>query len=196
MATDTPARAAGRPRPVLLLALAVVLGGFLAVKFWPWPSATPAANPPPRTPAAAQKRGTDNAVMPEDLDVRLGELKEQRPTPVDTERNPFGFKPKPPPPPPPAPPVVMKPVPEQPVVPPGPPPPPAIPLKFMGTVEGSFGKLAAFTDCRRTFSGREGEIVDGRYRVVKIGIESVVLQYVDGRGTQTIRLSGQECVGK
>ena len=81
--------------------------------------------------------------------------------------------------------------------PPPPPPVPPITLKFMGTVEGPFGRMGAFTDCKRTFMAKEGEIVDGRYKVVKIGVESATLQYADGRGTpQTIRMSGQECVGK
>jgi hypothetical protein len=96
--------------------------------------------------------------------------------------------------------VVARPVnpqPEGPVTPPGPPPPPPIPLKFIGTVEPKPGdRVAAFSDCRYTFRGREGEVIDGRYRLVRIGVESVVLEYVDGRGRTTIRLSGQECVGK
>ena len=39
--------------------------------------------------------------------------------------------------------------------------------------------------------GREGDTIDGRYRVLKIGTESAELSYVDGRGRQTLRLSGQ-----
>ena len=41
-----------------------------------------------------------------------------------------------------------------------------------------------------------GEIVAGQYRLVHIGVESVVMEYADGRGRETIRMSGQECVGK
>ena len=40
-------------------------------------------------------------------------------------------------------------------------------------------------------NGKEGDIIDGRYRLLKIGVESADLAYVDGRGRQTIRLSGQ-----
>jgi hypothetical protein len=40
-------------------------------------------------------------------------------------------------------------------------------------------------------NGREGDIIDGRYRLLKIGVESADLAYMDGRGRQTIRLSGQ-----
>jgi hypothetical protein len=70
-------------------------------------------------------------------------------------------------------------------------------LKFIGLMEvPGMGKIAAFSDCRTTFRGREGEILDGRYRLVRIGVESVVMEYADGRGRTTIRMSGQECVGK
>ena len=92
---------------------------------------------------------------------------------------------------------------EQPVAPPvdpGPPPPPKISLtlKYMGLLEGvpGKGKVAVFSDCRSTMRGSEGDIIDGRYRLIKIGIESVVMEYPDGRGRETIRQSGQECVTK
>ena len=39
--------------------------------------------------------------------------------------------------------------------------------------------------------GKEGDIIDGRYRILKIGTESIEIAYLDGRGRQTIRLTGQ-----
>jgi hypothetical protein len=39
--------------------------------------------------------------------------------------------------------------------------------------------------------GKEGETVLGQYRVLKIGVESIDIAYADGRGRQTIRLTGQ-----
>ena len=39
--------------------------------------------------------------------------------------------------------------------------------------------------------GREGDTVDGRYRMLRVGTDSIEMAYVDGRGRQTIRLSGQ-----
>src|SRR5436190_1097646 len=71
-------------------------------------------------------------------------------------------------------------------------PPPPIPLKFIGIVEGAerHMKLAALSDGRFTYYGREGDIIDGRYRIVRIGLESIEMVHVDGRGPQTIRLSG------
>ena len=68
-------------------------------------------------------------------------------------------------------------------------------LRLMEGVPGQ-GKVAAFSDCRMTMHGREGEIIAGQYRLVRIGVESVVMEYIDGRGRTTIRQSGQECVGK
>lgn len=203
MATETPAHA-GRPRPWLLALLGVVVALFLLMKLWPSTPPVPAAAP--RTPAHAAN-GSGGTVNPEDLNVRLDALKEARPTPDEADRNPFRFQPKPPPLPPEPPPskVVTPPPsfvqPETPSGPPPPPPPPPITIKFIGTVEGpsTGGKVAAFSDppaCRRTFYAREGEIVDGRYRLVKIGVESVVMEYPDGRGRTTIRQGGQECVGK
>ena len=41
------------------------------------------------------------------------------------------------------------------------------------------------------FYGKEGDTIEGRYRMVKIDREVIELSYVDGRGRQTIRLSGQ-----
>jgi hypothetical protein len=41
------------------------------------------------------------------------------------------------------------------------------------------------------FNVREGEVVEGRYRVLRVGNDSADLVYLDGRGRQTIRLSGQ-----
>ena len=40
------------------------------------------------------------------------------------------------------------------------------------------------------FQGEEGDIIEGRYRILKIGVESIELAYLDGRGRQTIRLTG------
>jgi hypothetical protein len=40
------------------------------------------------------------------------------------------------------------------------------------------------------FHAFEGDIVDGRYRVVKVGVQSVVLSYMDGTGQRTIAMGG------
>jgi hypothetical protein len=127
--------------------------------------------------------------------VKLERLSAEREPPGDTPRNPFRFQPKPAPPPPK--PVVAPPAPggdeaPKPVTPIGPPPPPPIPLKFIGILERANGvKWAVLRDDKSIMHGREGDIVDGRYRIVKIGTESIEIAHHDGRGRQVIRLTGQ-----
>ena len=78
-------------------------------------------------------------------------------------------------------------------MPPGPPPLPPIPLKFIGIVEkpSQSKRIAAFVDTAgHSWQGGEGEVVAGQYRILKIGVESIEMSYLDGRGRQTIRLSG------
>lgn len=123
-------------------------------------------------------------------DVRLRALDDERPKPIVGDRNLFRFKPKPPPPPPSAPPSIAR---TTPSVPAGPPPLPSIPLKFIGIVEAptQAKRIAAFVDSTgHSFQGREGDVVAGQYRILKIGVESIEMAYLDGRGRQTIRLSG------
>jgi hypothetical protein len=57
------------------------------------------------------------------------------------------------------------------------------------TAEGT-GRVAVLSDGRSVYHGREGEVIEGRYRIVRIGEESIQMEHLDGRGRQTIRLSG------
>jgi hypothetical protein len=196
MATE-PTPAASAPRPWLLIALAVAVA--LAAVVWLWPAANP-AGPARRASNVRAQAGQDAAIDPAALNVRLDALDARNGGGPDGARNPFRFQPKAPLPAPPPPPVEVRPVPERPIFDapdPGPPPPPPIPLRFIGTVEPRPGdRVAAFSDCRITTHAREGGIVLGQYRLVRIGVESVVMEYVDGRGRTTIRLQGSDCVGK
>jgi hypothetical protein len=88
----------------------------------------------------------------------------------------------------------VEPVDTRPPVPAGPPPPPPIPLRYIGYLDqpGQVPRVAVLSDGRgNVFNGKEGDIIEGRYRVLRIGTDSADLIYVDGRGRQTIRLSGQ-----
>jgi hypothetical protein len=182
---DTEKPSTRVPRAWLLIALCLVAVGFVAYRMWPEESA--AMTPPPATQAKAQ--GGSEIASADNLKVRTGALDAKRPEPGEAERNPFRFRPPPAPPPPkfvPPPPAPIGPPPEPPapVIPP-------IPLKFMGTVEGPGIKLAALTDCKGfTYSGREGETIDGRYKLVRIQLESIVMEYQNGTGRTTIRKSG------
>jgi hypothetical protein len=180
-----------KPRSWLLIVLGVVLAA--AVLYMMWPEASPGASPSnQRTQrSTAGKTGTPAG----SLNVRLDALKQPPPQPAPADRNPFRFQPKPPPPPPPRPTGAINPGERgaQPTGPPPPPPIPPIPLKFVGTLEGRGpGKLAVFSDGKgNPVYAHEGELVMGQYRVVRIGVESVVMEYADGRGRQTIPLRGQ-----
>lgn len=77
----------------------------------------------------------------------------------------------------------------QPVVNQGPPPPPPINLKFFGYATRTGTRKSIFLAQGDTvFTAREGDIVAGRYRVVKINPTSVEIQDVLSNNTQTIPL--------
>src|SRR5215471_3856285 len=183
-ADPTPA-APSRVR-VLLMVLAVVAIGGLVYAIWP--AAGPTAQPSNQARDARKPQATTGGQ--ESLEVRLEDLKQPPPGPGETTRNPFRFYVKPPPPPPPRP-VVATPTPVVPLQPgqPGyqPPPPPPIPIKFIGVVEKGGTKYAIFSDGKGTPQwAREGQTVLGQYKVLKIGVESVTMSYLYGRGLQTI----------
>jgi hypothetical protein len=144
--------------------------------------------------AQGARPGGERAPL-EVADVKLEALKAEHEQPTEPGRNPFVFKPTAPPPPPPRPVTASpRPVDMAPPVPAGPPPPPPIPLKFIGVLEipSQNAKVAVLSDGRGgTYHAREGETVLGQYKLLKIGAESAEMSYVDGRGRQTLRLSGQ-----
>lgn len=176
------------------VALVVVAASLIGAATWRIRSAdlSPAADPAGRATARPQLR--DKNPMPE---VDLLALQADRPEPEASTRNPFRFRAKPgPPAPPPPTPAQMKP-PIGPVAtgPVEPPSPPRIPLKFIGLMTSAqdrkTGPVAILSDTHGVYYGREGEIVEGRYRILKIGVETIELAYLDGRGRQTIRQTGQ-----
>ncbi len=69
-----------------------------------------------------------------------------------------------------------------------------MPVKFLGFAEavaGSAGKVVSLKVGDEVVMAREGDLVDGRYRLVTIGLESIEMTYADGQGRTTIRLTGQ-----
>jgi hypothetical protein len=106
----------------------------------------------------------------------------------ETTRNPFRFGVPPAPPPRPAPPRTAVTGPAGPAAPSGPPPPAPIALKFIGRmVMPDKRVVAALSDNKGSvFEATEGQIVDGRYRVVRIGEESLIVEYVNGTGRTTL----------
>ena len=185
MATD-------RRKSLLLVALFAVLA---AVAYWQLVMTSPAAAPSSNQsrPAAAPTRtgrngGAGAITAPE---VHLDALNAEQPKPADAGRNLFRFKPKAPPPPP----QSQRPTPTPDSGPPPPPPPvpvPSIALKFIGTINSQGKTLAILSDGQGPpFYAQEGGTIAGRYRILRIGVESVEIAYLDGRGRQTIRVGGQ-----
>jgi hypothetical protein len=182
-----------------MITLAGLLVVFAAVWWYRSAGDAPAATPArPSNPAArsAAPAGRDVPVS----DVKLELLKSATTPLADALRNPFRFGAR----------VESEPgavasrgarravpPPEDDVPPPGPlgPPPPApIPLRFIGLIDEQAGapRVAVLSDGRGTvLYGKEGDIIDGRYRVLRISADSADLSYTDGRGRQTFRLSGQ-----
>lgn len=148
----------------------------------------------PSRPAQAEGTAATRARALPVFDIRLERLTADRPELSDATRNPFRFQQAA---------AAAEParlavgappaVPSAPAAPAGPPPPPPIPLKFIGVLDRAGGvKVGILSDSRgNVFYGKEGAIIDGRFQLVRIGVESADLVYADGRGRQTIRLSGQ-----
>ena len=179
-------------RQVWLLGLLLAVLAVVGYRAWTATSATPAqtSNEAGAAASSAGRSGQATPQRPAAPDVRLEALDGARPKPGGGDRNLFRFKPKAPPP---APPVERLPPPVAPVPtgPPPPPPVPPIPLKFIGTLERNGQKIAILSDATGHVAyGPEGATIDGRYRIIRIGAESIELAYVDGRGRQTIRFTG------
>lgn len=180
-------------RQVIFGVAIVVVLGLAAWTMWP-------STPPPAGPAPAQARarggrsGQDGAPGGPVDAVKLEALRGGREQPGGAARNPFRFQPKAPPPSPrDSTPVVTDTPRPMPSVPAGPPPVPPITLKLIGVLERASGvKWAVMSDGKSApMYGKEGDILDGKYLIVKVGTESVEMTYADGRGRQVIRLNGQ-----
>ena len=203
LTAGTPAQ---QRRQLITLAAVILIGVYLYFNP-PWgpvpapgvPGQAPRAQGPTaelqgaasNTPAAAPRGAASSQALPEPL--KLSALKtvgeETR-----GERDPFGFGVPPRPPAPPPPPVVARPTPTPPPPPPpsGPPPRPQIPVKFLGFAEDLSrpGKLVSLSINGAVVLAREGDVVDGKYRLVKVGVASIVMTYLDGQGQQVIALTG------
>ena len=194
-----------RNRQLTLLAL---LGVAVIILLWraPWRTASSPVAPPPtpgQLPAVVQQaragapgKQAAASVPPMPVPVNLDKL-EPVPDEPGVGRNlfRFGMRPAPPPPPPPPPPPVTPIIQGPPPPPPGPPP---IELQLKGITRATLETpaVAYLKDPKapadaRMLSGSEGQIVDGRYKLLKVGTESVIVSYVDGTGQRTIMISRQ-----
>jgi hypothetical protein len=176
----------------LTLLLVLVVGA--AVGYWLWPSGAPGTSTrgaAPATNGRGGQKGQGDAVS----DIRLELLQRDRGELQPPDRNPFRFERRASA----APPQSQvarraAPTPVVPTEPLPPPPPPPIPLRFIGFLQprDAAGRVAVLSDGRgNVFNGKEGDVIEGRYRLLRVGNDSADLIYLDGRGRQTIRLSGQ-----
>jgi hypothetical protein len=169
-----------------VLGVVAVIGAIYWLR--PEPAASLGSSSNPRTGG----RGSNTPAAVTAPDVHLQALKDERPKPAGVDRNLFRFKARAAP----APPrVETQPGPPVPVTPIGPPPPaplPPITLKYIGviSVEASGRKIAGLFDGRQVWPASEGDVILGQYKILRIGAESIEMSYLDGRGRQTIRLSG------
>jgi hypothetical protein len=180
--------ASERGKQLVLAGLVAILAVVLIRAWMTAPSDEPASGARP----AAARRQAQSGPAPEAPDVKLEALDADGPRPTDARRNLFRFG------------AVTRTAPperttpdrtfEAPPAPPRPagPTTPPISLKFIGIVEApeQSKRMAVLSDNRGVYWGREGDTIEGRYRIVRIGTESIELAHLVGNGRQTIRLSG------
>ena len=175
------------------------------------PAAAPSRSLSPRTsPRAAAGRGEEfhpvlRSKRPEDridpatvdptlrLDL-LAKLQGAEPSPTGRNLFQFGAPPvkadalKQP-----EPKIVPKPVPVAPVAtaPVGPPQPPPISLRYYGSssAPGSSAKTAFFLDGDEILMAKEGDTVKRRYRVLRISVNSVVMEDTESKRQQTLPIT-------
>ena len=151
------------------------------------PAVTPSASAA-ETPKGAGRREPD---LPR---IDLARLDRPRPASGIGRRDLFDFATPPPTPPPPvpsAPPVLVE-TPPPIAAPPTPPPLAPLNIKYIGAFEGKKGLKVAvlMTDRKEVLTGQVGEVVANRYRIVRIGLESVDVQEVGSEQVRRIPLKG------
>ena len=147
----------------------------------------PSSNP--KSASTATKKGVPDGPVA----LQLAALEPGDRTSSETGRNPFRFgePPKPPAPPP-------QPLPAYVPPPPPPPPPPPVPqvrdyvalqLTMLPTDGGKW--IATFRDKKSgaMWTGSEGDIIDGRFKLIKINKDSAVVSFLDGSGQATLSIS-------
>jgi len=68
---------------------------------------------------------------------------------------------------------------------------PTIDFKFAGYVETPKGKIAALSRGDQILLAQEGEIVDRRFKIVRIGFESITVGFVGEDATRQLPITGE-----
>jgi hypothetical protein len=174
------------------LLLAVLVAVLAAVVVYQMRGPEPAAAPlSSSNPAAGAQDG--GAARGEVTDVRLELLTTDASAFRAPRRDPFQFRTNTPPP------VVER----APVAPPvnrtpPPPPPPARPpisasIRLLGIYDVSGRRVAVLHDGTKNppIHGVQGDVIEGRYRLLRVDQSAVELAYLDGGSPQRIPLPGQ-----
>jgi hypothetical protein len=171
------------------LALLIVLLGVLALTLYFRMFSSPAESVRPASNERGARRTRESAAPVAAPDVHLEALLVERPKPAPSNRNLFKFKAMPPPPAAARSQAAAAAASPVSTGPPQPPPLPPIALKLTGTgSQGNGPRVAFLTDAfGRAIVAREGETIEGRYRILKVNQSSIDIAYLDGRGQQTIR---------
>jgi hypothetical protein len=170
----------------ILAGIAVLAAGYA------WYSRLSPVSQPAASAAGSGAPGKAEGDLPR---IDLARLEGPRPTAPLGKRDIFDFGVPPAPPEPPAPPpseMEARNEPPPPVTVPTPPPPPPLNIKYIGALEDKRGlKVAMFLNERKeVLTGQPGQLVGNRFRVVRIGVESVDIQELGSEQTRRIPLKG------
>ncbi len=157
---------------------------------WAWVrAAAPGSEAVPATRTDDARAGPPEGTLPR---IDLGRLDRRPPEAGLGTRDLFAFATPRPPPPPPPPPSTEAPAEAAPVTAPTPPPLPPLDIKYIGTLETKRGlKVAMFlVGGKETLTGQAGEVVANRFKVVRIGLESVDVQDLGSEQVRRIPLKG------
>jgi hypothetical protein len=182
------------------LATAAV-AAFALVLLWQfWPASRPAPRGASQSRASAPKSSTSGATRRgrtvELAPIGLARLDERQSGVKAGRRDIFDFGPPPTVAPPPTmapPPVAVENAPPPPPLPTGPPPPPPLNVKYIGAMEDKQRGLKVailLTDRQEILTGRSGDVVGNRLKIVSIGLESVDVQDVGASNVRRIPLKG------
>lgn len=192
-------RVGAEDRKKLIAAIALMVLAVLAVFYVLSHPGSPAAAAPPAAVTSGPRRSAPRhapnrpAAQADSLDptLRLGLLRSSEGVKYEgTGRNIFRAQAEEPLPKPVKSPLETKKAPPQPT---GPPPPPPINLKFYGFASkpGEPTKRVFLSEGENIFIAGEGDVVDRRYKVVRIGQNSVEIEDLLNNNRQTIPLSSQ-----
>jgi len=184
-------------RELLLLGVVVALGALAYGVYVEWPgtsavgSATSNQEGQRSSGGRGDRKGLSGGQADEAPNVHLDALSADRQRP-ETRRNLFRFKEKPPPPPPPPPPPRVPTAAELAAA-AGPPPPAPITVKFYGYSQtlANGKRMGYFMDGDEILLAREGDTLERKYRVVRIGASSAVLEDLNARREQSVPLTAE-----